>query len=110
MVRRSWDRACEELGERIPLTPAISKLVRTPRLFPQMNLDHRQISSRGPHLRGELKTKVRAFSEVMYGFKTGNNKKTIAFNRKRAEELKEGSRFAFKVCVPSAADPNANPS
>ncbi|KAJ7930331.1 hypothetical protein B0H13DRAFT_1962243 [Mycena leptocephala] len=32
----------------------------------------------------------------MYGFKSGQNKKTIAFNRKLAEDLKEGSVFAFK--------------
>lgn len=59
----------------------------------------RQISSRGPQLRGELKTKAKPFVNLVYGFKTGQNKKTIAFNRKLAEDLKEGSAFAFKVCV-----------
>jgi hypothetical protein len=34
----------------------------------------------------------------MYGFKSGQNKKTIAINRMLAEDLKEGSVFAFKVC------------
>ncbi|KAJ7761201.1 hypothetical protein DFH07DRAFT_957292 [Mycena maculata] len=80
LVRRAWDAACAAMGERLTLTPTVSKL----------------ISNRGPHMRGELKTKVKAFAEVMYGFKAGNNKKTIAFNRKRAEDLKEGSTFAFK--------------
>ncbi|KAF7364494.1 hypothetical protein MVEN_00317800 [Mycena venus] len=83
MVRRAWDGACEEVGERLPLTPAIAKL----------------ISNRGSQLRGELKTKIRPLVELMYGFKSGQNKKTIAFNRKLAEDLKEGSTFAFKDVV-----------
>ncbi|KAJ7363069.1 hypothetical protein DFH08DRAFT_842006 [Mycena albidolilacea] len=47
-------------------------------------------------MRGELKTKLRPMTELLYGFKTGNNRKTIAFNRKLAEDLKEGASFAFK--------------
>jgi hypothetical protein len=35
----------------------------------------------------------------MYGFCSGQNKKTIAFNRKLAEHFKEEARFAFKVCA-----------
>ncbi|KAJ7850543.1 hypothetical protein B0H13DRAFT_53937 [Mycena leptocephala] len=79
-VRRAWNGACEEMGERLILTPTVAKL----------------IASRGSQLRGELKTKIRPLVEVMYGFKSGQNKKTIAFNRKLAEDLKEGSVFAFK--------------
>ncbi|KAJ7760107.1 hypothetical protein DFH07DRAFT_717517, partial [Mycena maculata] len=80
MVRRAWRAAEDVIGPKQVLTPAIAKL----------------ISNRGPHMRGELKTKVKAIAEVIYGFKTGNNKKTIIFNRKLAEDLKEGSSFAFK--------------
>ncbi|KAJ7909921.1 hypothetical protein B0H13DRAFT_2661302 [Mycena leptocephala] len=79
-VRRAWSGACEEMGEHLILTPTVAKL----------------ITSRGSQLRGELKTKIRTLVDVMYGFKSGQNKKTIAFNRKLAEDLKEGSVFAFK--------------
>ncbi|KAJ7844285.1 hypothetical protein B0H13DRAFT_2286426 [Mycena leptocephala] len=79
-VRRAWNGACEEMGEHLTLTPTVAKL----------------ITSRGSQLRGELKTKIRPLIDVMYSFKSGQNKKTIAFNRKLAEDLKEGSVFAFK--------------
>ncbi|KAJ7811472.1 hypothetical protein B0H14DRAFT_3755076, partial [Mycena olivaceomarginata] len=79
-AKRAWDDACEEFNERLPLTPYVAKL----------------ITNRGPHMRGELKTKLRPMTELLYGFKTGNNRKTIAFNRKLAEDLKEGASFAFK--------------
>ncbi|KAF7335090.1 hypothetical protein MVEN_02259600 [Mycena venus] len=105
LVHQSWDLTSEALGEQLPLTSTIYKL----------------IANRGPHLRGEMKTKIKPLTEVMYGFHSGHNKKTIAFNRKLAvmeskrlvpahgllgdtqnvsvtlaEDLKEGARFAFK--------------
>ncbi|KAJ6603508.1 hypothetical protein DFH09DRAFT_898878 [Mycena vulgaris] len=80
MVQRVWNVTCNEMGERLLLTPTIAKL----------------ISSRGSQLRGELKTKIKPLVDLVYGFKSGQNKKTIAFNRKLAEELKEGSAFTFK--------------
>ncbi|KAF7341054.1 hypothetical protein MSAN_02091400 [Mycena sanguinolenta] len=80
IVRKAWKAACEEMGEGMILTPMVARL----------------IASRGSQLRGELKTKIRPLIDNMYGFKTGQNKKTIAFNRKLAEDLKEGSAFAFK--------------
>ncbi|KAJ7144538.1 hypothetical protein C8R44DRAFT_725464 [Mycena epipterygia] len=80
MTKDAWSLTCNDLGEKLPLTPAIAKL----------------ISSRGPQLCGELKTKVKPIVNLVYGFKTGQNKKTIAFNRKLAEDLKEGSAFAFR--------------
>ncbi|KAJ6559537.1 hypothetical protein B0H19DRAFT_103578 [Mycena capillaripes] len=80
LVRRAWKEACEEMDEHMILTPAVAKLV----------------ANRGSQLRGELKTKIRPLTDTMYGFKSGQNKKTIAFNRKLAEDLKEGSTFAFK--------------
>ncbi|KAJ7017891.1 hypothetical protein C8F04DRAFT_1278541 [Mycena alexandri] len=80
LIQRAWDDACVEFGERRPLTPTIYKL----------------LAARGPQLRGEMKTKVRPLTEVMYGFRSGHDKKTIAFNRDLAEKLKEGSRFTMK--------------
>lgn len=48
-------------------------------------------------MRGEMKTKTRPLTETMYGFRSGNDKKTIAFNRKLAEDLKENALFTMKV-------------
>ncbi|KAK6987696.1 hypothetical protein R3P38DRAFT_3332501 [Favolaschia claudopus] len=79
-VRRSWEKTCEELGEELPLSTTVHKL----------------IAGRVAHTRGEAKTKVKAMTEVYYGFRTGHNKKTIAYNRKLAEDLKEECRFAYK--------------
>ncbi|KAF7378521.1 hypothetical protein MSAN_00279800 [Mycena sanguinolenta] len=83
MVRSAWKDSCEEMGEGMGLPPTVARL----------------IASRGSQLRGELKTKLRPLIDNAYGFKTGQNKKTIAFNRKLAEELKENSTFAFKDIV-----------
>ncbi|KAK7000822.1 hypothetical protein R3P38DRAFT_2650559 [Favolaschia claudopus] len=81
MVREAWGEACEEMGERLVLTPAMAKL----------------ISSRGSQMRGEIKTKSRPLIDPMYGFESGQNKETVAANRKLAEHLKETSNFAYKV-------------
>ncbi|KAJ7174916.1 hypothetical protein C8R46DRAFT_891863, partial [Mycena filopes] len=83
MVRQVWKAACEDMGEWLILTPTVAKL----------------IASRGAQLRGELKTKAKPLVALVYGFKTGQNKKTIAFNHKLAEDLKESSAFAFKDVV-----------
>lgn len=37
--------------------------------------------------------------ELIYGFKSGENKKSIARNRQLAEELKDELTFTFKVCL-----------
>ncbi|KAJ6610842.1 hypothetical protein B0H10DRAFT_2437817 [Mycena sp. CBHHK59/15] len=64
------------MGERLSLMPTVAKL--------------------RPQLRGELKTKIKPLVKVMYGFKTGQNKKMILYNQKLTEDLKQGSAFAFK--------------
>ncbi|KAJ7076595.1 hypothetical protein B0H15DRAFT_934291 [Mycena belliarum] len=55
-----------------------------------------RITNRGSHFRGELKTKVKPLAELLYGFKIGQNKKILAENRQRAEELKDNLTFTFK--------------
>ncbi|KAJ6625727.1 hypothetical protein B0H10DRAFT_1782301, partial [Mycena sp. CBHHK59/15] len=54
------------------------------------------ITNRGSHLRGELKTKMKELVDIIYGFKSGQNKKTITYNRQLAESLKENLTFTFK--------------
>ncbi|KAJ7711455.1 hypothetical protein B0H16DRAFT_1480359 [Mycena metata] len=51
---------------------------------------------RGPQMRGELKTKVRALVEIVFGFESGQNKKHVQKNRQCAEELKDGLGFCYK--------------
>ncbi|KAJ7690981.1 hypothetical protein B0H17DRAFT_1063845 [Mycena rosella] len=79
-LRTAWKRACEQLNVAMDLTPTISKL----------------ITNRGSHFRGELKTKVKPLVELMYNFKSGQNKKTIGGNRQRGEDLKSNLTFTFK--------------
>lgn len=80
LVTRVWDMTCVVMGKKMLLSPTVAKL----------------ITNRGPQVRGELKTKIKPLVELNYGFRSGQDKKTIAFNRKLAENLKEGSAFAFK--------------
>ncbi|KAJ7186195.1 hypothetical protein C8R46DRAFT_1208276 [Mycena filopes] len=82
-IKESWEEACTEFGTRLSLTPTIYKLCTI-------------VVAVFPDVRGEMKTKVKPLTETIYGFRSGHDKKTIAFNRKRAEDLKEGSRFTMK--------------
>ncbi|KAJ7155305.1 hypothetical protein C8R46DRAFT_1296798 [Mycena filopes] len=80
LVREVWATACTMLNISMQLSPTLSKL----------------ITNRGTHFRGEGKTKIRPIVEVGYGFKSGQDKKTIAHNRQLAESLKEDLTFVFK--------------
>ncbi|KAI6017028.1 hypothetical protein EDC04DRAFT_2539615, partial [Pisolithus marmoratus] len=62
-------------------TPALSKL----------------ITSHGSQVCGKLKTKLRPFVEVVFGFHSSQSKSAIKKNQSLAEALKEGTNFAFKV-------------
>jgi hypothetical protein len=56
-----------------------------------------QITCRGSHLRGEIKTKVKPLVASMYGFEVPTNETIRARNRKLVEELKEEYTFLYKV-------------
>ncbi|KAJ6612583.1 hypothetical protein B0H10DRAFT_2222932 [Mycena sp. CBHHK59/15] len=86
-VKQSWAKACLELNVMMPITPVLAKL----------------ITRRGPQVRGELKTKVRALVELVHGFESGQNKTNVRKNRVLAEDLKEGSGTATRHEFP--ADP-----
>ncbi|KAJ7624767.1 hypothetical protein FB45DRAFT_1060953 [Roridomyces roridus] len=79
-VKEAWDTACYNRNVDIELTPTLSKLM----------------TNRGSHLRGELKTKIKPMVELMFGFKSGQNKKTIKANRDLTEKLKDDLTFTFK--------------
>ncbi|KIM88272.1 hypothetical protein PILCRDRAFT_62582, partial [Piloderma croceum F 1598] len=75
-----WKIGCKKLDIRLEMTPELVKM----------------ITSRGSHVRGELKTKVRPIIEH-YGFESGQHKRTIKRNRELAEELKEGYNFVYST-------------
>ncbi|KAJ7808035.1 hypothetical protein B0H14DRAFT_2609234 [Mycena olivaceomarginata] len=80
MVKLSLAKGEEELKISMPLTPEIAKL----------------IGRRGPQMRGELKTKVRALTELVFGFESGQNRKNVRKNRQLAEDLKDGLGYCYK--------------
>ncbi|KAF7366106.1 hypothetical protein MVEN_00487400 [Mycena venus] len=87
LVKLAWSKAEEELKISMPLTPDIAKL----------------ISRRGPQMRGELKTKVRALTELVFGFESGQNKRNVRKKRQLVEDLKEGLGYCYKEFSPDVA-------
>lgn len=55
------------------------------------------MAQRGSQMRGELKSKVRALVELVFGFESSQNKKNICNNRQLAEDLKDGMGYCYKV-------------
>ncbi|KAJ7235768.1 hypothetical protein C8J57DRAFT_1088707, partial [Mycena rebaudengoi] len=84
---QAWAKACEELKVAMPLEPTLAKL----------------ITKRGSQVRGELKTKVRAIVELVFGFESGQNKKNLRKNRQLAEDLKDGYGYCYRD---DPSDPN----
>ncbi|KAL6305982.1 hypothetical protein BKA93DRAFT_775949 [Sparassis latifolia] len=79
MAQQAWQEACTKTGLNVALTPMLLKM----------------ITKRTSHVRGELKTKVRGVIQSFFGFRSGENKKTIARNRQHAEDLKDGYTFVY---------------
>src|ERR1700761_236261 len=48
-------------------------------------------------MRGELKTKVRALVELVFGFDSGQNRKNVRKNRELAEDLKVEYGYTYLV-------------
>ncbi|GLB43864.1 hypothetical protein LshimejAT787_1500480 [Lyophyllum shimeji] len=82
-VKQAWKVANEESGLPAPviLSADIAKVIK----------------NRGSQLRGEAKTRVLPLVEAMYNFDSGHSKKAINMNRTRAEDLKEGKGFIYKM-------------
>ncbi|KAK6983971.1 hypothetical protein R3P38DRAFT_3375516 [Favolaschia claudopus] len=103
-VGESWSKSCRKVSVAMELSATLSKLI-DPQFTPtsarireveETTILRARISGRGSHLRGEGKTEGRPITELSYGFKSGQNKKTIKYNRELAEELKEDLTFTFK--------------
>ncbi|KAJ6630005.1 hypothetical protein B0H10DRAFT_1939255 [Mycena sp. CBHHK59/15] len=95
MVQHSWNATCEEMGERLPLTPIEAKFVCL--LAPIIGQLTWDFFSEASIVQG-AEDQNKPLLKVMYSFNTGQNKKTIQYNQTLVEDLKEGSAFAFKEC------------
>ncbi|KAG1768735.1 hypothetical protein EV702DRAFT_927296, partial [Suillus placidus] len=56
----------------------------------------KMMTRRTSHVRGELKTKMRALTSSHFGFRTSRSTAAIKQNRDLAESLKDESCFVFK--------------
>ncbi|KAF7295757.1 hypothetical protein HMN09_01118200 [Mycena chlorophos] len=80
MVKDAFGAAKEDLAVEVSLTTPVYKVM----------------AYRFSHTRGELKSKARPIVESVYGFQHGSSKKTIKYNRKLAEDLKEDISFVYR--------------
>jgi hypothetical protein len=99
MVKAAWEQVNQETG-LVPLrmTPDIAKIVSDYRLLGAI-LIKIQIKARGSQARGEIKEKTKPLVEGLFGFDSGHGRKSIAANRKLAEELKRERGFIYKVSL-----------
>ncbi|KAG1888853.1 hypothetical protein F4604DRAFT_1915917 [Suillus subluteus] len=80
LAREAWREASNLAHLTVRLTPSLVKMM----------------TRRTSHVRGELKTKMRALTASFFGFRTSRSTVAIKQNRDLAESLKDGSCFAFK--------------
>ncbi|KAG1874427.1 hypothetical protein F4604DRAFT_1680960 [Suillus subluteus] len=80
LAREAWRKASNLAHLAVRLTPSLVKIM----------------TRRTSHVRGELKTKMRALTASFFGFRTSRSTVAIKQNRDLAESLKDGSCFAFK--------------
>ncbi|KAG1887610.1 hypothetical protein F4604DRAFT_1916411 [Suillus subluteus] len=80
-TREAWREASNLAHLAVRLTPSLVKMM----------------TRRTSHVRGELKTKMRALTASFFGFRTSRSTVAIKQNRDLAESLKDGSCFAFKI-------------
>jgi Domain of unknown function (DUF6532) len=106
LVKKAWKRALDENEIKVmALTPDIVRIVSN-FLIPSPSLPYLfitdkllKVKARGSQARGEAKAKTASLVEALYGFDSGRSKKTMAENRKKAEELKTDKGFLFEVRV-----------
>ncbi|KAJ8587604.1 hypothetical protein M405DRAFT_741583 [Rhizopogon salebrosus TDB-379] len=83
-AKLAWTEACERLGTRIACDAELIKM----------------ITSRGSHLCGEVKTKIRPYVADEYGFETSTKQSVIDRNIMLARELKRDFAFVYKTRSP----------
>ncbi|KAG1779093.1 hypothetical protein EV702DRAFT_1195608 [Suillus placidus] len=80
IAKEAWREASNLADLTVQLTPLLVKMM----------------TRRTSHVRGELKTKMRALTSSHFGFRTSRSTAAIKQNRDLAESLKDESRFVFK--------------
>ncbi|KAG1764173.1 hypothetical protein EV702DRAFT_982245 [Suillus placidus] len=80
IAKEAWREASNLADLTVQLTPSLVKMM----------------TRRTSHVRGELKTKMRALTSSHFGFRTSRSTAAIKQNRDLAESLKDESRFVFK--------------
>ncbi|KAG2140342.1 hypothetical protein BD769DRAFT_1350194 [Suillus cothurnatus] len=83
LAKTAWHEACQIKGINVKLRPSGVKMLLT----------------RTSQVHGELKMKMCSLTASFFGFWTSNSNSVIRQNRDLAESLKDGSVFAFKVCI-----------
>jgi hypothetical protein len=96
--KTSWGTANKVCGLKIAHNGELIKMVSLLVMLFRLCSYCTQITCRGSHLRGEIKTKVKPLVASMYGFEVPTNETIRARNRKLVEELKDGYAFLYKVC------------
>ena len=96
-AKTSWGTANRVCDLKIAHNGELIKMVSSLTTQFRLRSYSTQITCRGSHLRGEIKTKVKPLVASMYGFDVPTNETIRACNRKLVEELKEEYSFLYKV-------------
>ena len=95
----AWLDGCRDCDLKIHHNSELIKIVKAFFLLLILSFTNQvllQLTCRGTHLRGVIKTKARALVESTYGFEvSGDN--AIEENRKKVETLKEALGFVYRV-------------
>ncbi|KAG1775839.1 hypothetical protein EV702DRAFT_1233191 [Suillus placidus] len=83
IAKEAWREASNLADLTVQLTPSLVKMM----------------TRRTSHVRGELKTKMRALTSSHFGFRTSRSTAAIKQNCDLAESLKDESCFVFKVLL-----------
>ena len=97
LLNTSWAEMFQNTGVNLVWTPQLAKLVSAIRAVSVAYFHVIQITNCGSQVRSELKTKLCPLVEVVFKFHSSQTKSAIKKNCTLAEELKEGTNFAFKV-------------
>ena len=96
-AKTSWGMFNKVCDLKIAHNSELVKMVSSLKAWFGLRSYSTQITCRGSHLRGEIKTMVNPLVASMYGFEVPTNKTIRARNRKLVEELKEEYSFLYKV-------------
>ena len=95
-AKAAWLDGCRECGVKIHHNTELIKIVWLCFISLSNTNQVHQLTGRGTHLRGVIKTKARALVESTYGFEVSGDD-AVEENRKKVERLKDGFGFVYRV-------------